>query len=145
MGTETNGGSDAVDINEELSESTSLGEDLSSEEKNHTTISSGSNLTSPKTSNSSGGGSAIPIIAGVGAAVAAGAGAKIYLDNKKNTDNESYDGNYDEDGSEDTIVDNNDTMVQDSDNSIEEDFAEPVKYSARSTEELDEKLGGYNG
>ena len=47
-----------------------------------------SGVTSTKKHSSGGGSSVIPILGGLGAAAAVGVGAKIYMDNKKNNDND---------------------------------------------------------
>ena len=93
----------------------------------------------------SGGNAAIPIIAGISAAAAAGIGAKAYIDSKNNNDNDNEeDSEYDEydDNSEMTFDDSSDDSYENNDSDTEQiedtgnDFEEPEKYGARTSEEL---------
>ncbi len=89
-----------------------------------------SGVTSTKKHSSGGGSGVIPILGGLGAAAAVGVGAKIYMDNKKNNDNDE-DSSESNDNSEDwnETSNENDGILADEwnedDSNIEFDDSEP--------------------
>lgn len=89
-----------------------------------------SGVTSTKKHSSGGGSSVIPILGGLGAAAAVGVGAKIYMDNKKNNDNDE-DSSESDDNTEDwnETSNENDGILADEwnedDSNFEFDDSEP--------------------
>lgn len=89
-----------------------------------------SGVTSTKKHSSGGGSSVIPILGGLGAAAAVGVGAKIYMDNKKNNDNDE-DSSESDDNTEDLneTSNENDGILADEwnedDSNFEFDDSEP--------------------
>lgn len=89
-----------------------------------------SGVTSTKKHSSGGGSSVIPILGGLGAAAAVGVGAKIYMDNKKNNDNDE-DSSESDDNTEDwnEASNENDGILADEwnedDSNFEFDDSEP--------------------
>ena len=89
-----------------------------------------SGVTSTKKHSSDGGSGVIPILGGLGAATAVGVGAKIYMDNKKNNDNDE-DSSESDDNTEDLneTSNENDGILADEwnedDSNFEFDDSEP--------------------
>ena len=110
----------------------------------HFTIpaSTSSKPATPSTPTTSKGNSAIPVLAGLAAAAAAGIGAKAYIDRKKNSNND--DDNQEEFKAEDWS-DNNEINIEYQEPKTNEaetldddyEFEEPEKYGARSNQELE--------
>ena len=103
------------------------------------------NNTKETSSNSGGGSRIIPIAAGLGAAAAAGLGAKAYLDRKENTDNgeddewdtEVDEGNKPIDINYDNKSEEGESVLEDDDEYTTSDDEEIVeRYDARANEEL---------
>lgn len=95
------------------------------------------------TSSGSGGSAVIPVVAGLSAAAAAGVGAKVYMDRKKNNDNGEDDEIYTEEwNGDDTISldydDSSDTQayLDDDDDYGYQEAESTEKYDARNNEEL---------
>lgn len=99
--------------------------------------------TATTTTTSSGGSSVIPVLAGLGAAAAAGIGAKAYIDRKNNRDNDEEDEEFKaEDWSDDNSINveyqepiENEEQTLDFDDTPE--VEEPEKYGARTHQELE--------
>ena len=111
-------------------------------EGNSYTLPTSSKPATPSTPTTSKGNSAIPVLAGLAAAAAAGIGAKAYIDRKKNSNND--DDNQEEFKAEDWS-DNNEINIEYQEPKTNEaetldddyEFEEPEKYGARSNQELE--------
>ena len=97
------------------------------------------------TTQTSGGNSVIPVLAGISAAAAAGIGAKAYIDRKNNNDNDSETSNIkteDWSDSDNVNVEYQETPKEeetlDFDDNYTYDVEEPEKYDARSHQELED-------
>jgi len=127
-------------LGDELTETTTSIDDVIKGSKYTKIPTSSKPITS--SSSSSGGGAVIPIAAGLSAAAAAGIGAKVYMDRKKNNENGEYDEIDTEEWSgEDTLDldydDSSDTSATlDDDDDYGYQATESEKYDARNNEEL---------
>ncbi len=110
-------------------------------EGNSYTLPTSSKPVQPTTPTTSKGNSAIPVLAGLAAAAAAGIGAKAYIDRKKNRNNDEESEEFkaeDWSGNNEINIEYQEPKTTEAETLDDDyDFEEPEKYGARSNQELE--------
>ena len=110
-------------------------------EGNSYTLPTSSKPVQPTTPTTSKGNSAIPVLAGLAAAAAAGIGAKAYIDRKKNRNNDESSEEFkaeDWSGNNEINIEYQEPKTNEAETLDDDyDFEEPEKYGARSNQELE--------
>ena len=111
-------------------------------EGNSYTLPTSSKPVQPTTPTTSKGNSAIPVLAGLAAAAAAGIGAKAYIDRKKNRNNDEESEEFkaeDWSGNNEINIEYQEPKTTEAETLDDDyDFEEPEKYGARSNQELED-------
>ena len=111
-------------------------------EGNSYTLPTSSKPVQPTTPTTSKGNSAIPVLAGLAAAAAAGIGAKAYIDRKKNRNNDEESEEFkaeDWSGNNEINIEYQEPKTNEAETLDDDyDFEEPEKYGARSNQELED-------
>ena len=111
-------------------------------EGNSYTLPTSTKTVQPTTPTTSKGNSAIPVLAGLAAAAAAGIGAKAYIDRKKNRNNDESSEEFkaeDWSGNNEINIEYQEPKTTEAETLDDDyDFEEPEKYGARSNQELED-------
>ena len=111
-------------------------------EGNSYTLPTSTKPVQPTTPTTSKGNSAIPVLAGLAAAAAAGIGAKAYIDRKKNRNNDEESEEFkaeDWSGNNEINIEYQEPKTTEAETLDDDyDFEEPEKYGARSNQELED-------